>query len=263
MASERSRWRASHDGFKVVAQPPLTLRRAYLASLVEPQELYLETRVKAGATWAMGNAAYGVVHEGALVEFFVADRSAADSLPIFDALLTSSGAQTFLCKSFDAQLMHVALARPATVSSVGLLFRRYVMDPFEVRSSLSFRPATATDVGLILRENDGFFENVAELEAYRLSDGLLTLHRGDELLGCGLMRRVVAERQDYDIGMWIRPRYRRQGFGTHIVSHLKRWLIERRLRPICGCDQENEASRKALEAAGFMSEHRLLQIQPR
>jgi RimJ/RimL family protein N-acetyltransferase len=44
-----------------------------------------------------------------------------------------------------------------------------------------------------------------------------------------------------------------------VASHLKHLCLVRGDRPIAGCDFENIASKKALEAAGFQTQHQLFE----
>lgn len=53
---------------------------------------------------------------------------------------------------------------------------------------------------------------------------------------------------------------RGKGCGSHIAAYLKHHYLRQGLRPICGCSTANIPSYRALTAAGFASEHRILQI---
>jgi hypothetical protein len=69
--------------FAAVSSIPAELRSLYLASLIEPQELYVETRVTAGqaftirldthdpATRSEDTVGYVVVHDDTIVELFM------------------------------------------------------------------------------------------------------------------------------------------------------------------------------------------------
>lgn len=240
--------------------PPETLRRAYLDGLPEPQELYLERLVSAGRTWRCGHFAYAVVNDGQLVEFYVAASHVAQIDDLFDAAMTSSGAAGVLCKSFDAQLLFAALSRPAEVTPVGLLFRRIVDPSFAPREALAFRGGSIDDAAAIAGLDDGFFDGASEIRSYAEAGGLFVLTARGELVGCGIGALVVAGRADIDIGMWVAPNHRGKRYGSYIVAYLKRCYLMRGLRPICGCGATNLASSRALNAAGFASEHRILQI---
>lgn len=240
--------------------PPKTLRQAYLDGLQEPQELYLERLVSAGRTWCYDQVAYAVANHGQLVEFFVAKSHVAEIGTLFDAAMMSSGATRVLCKSFDTQLLFAALSHPAEVTSVGLLFRRMANTSFLPQDALTFRSGSIDDVAAIARLDDGFFDDASEIQSYAEAGGLFVLSTLGEVVGCGIATPVVTGRPDIDVGMWVAPNHRRKGYGSHIVAYLKYHFLTRGLHPICGCDTSNLASYRALNAAGFASEHRLLQI---
>ena len=90
---------------EAVASIPEGLRRAYLASLAEPQELYVEQLVAMGQAYILAIGpeiqGYVIVADGTVVEFHV-DDAGLETLPaIFAAALTESGATRALCKTFD------------------------------------------------------------------------------------------------------------------------------------------------------------------
>lgn len=59
--------------------------------------------------------------------------------------------------------------------------------------------------------------------------------------------------------MLVLSTHRNLGLGTYVASHLKHLCLVRGDRPIAGCDFENIASKKALEAAGFQTQHQLFE----
>ncbi|MGO9674369.1 MAG: GNAT family N-acetyltransferase [Methylocella sp.] len=240
--------------------PPQALRRAYLDGLAEPQELYLERLVAAGKSWRCDEIAYAVASRGQLVEFFVRAEHAADTVALFDAAMEASRASGVLCKSFDRQLLHAALSRLAEAAPIGLLFRRIVDASFAPREALTFRKGDGGDAMAIASRDDGFFDGPDEIQAYAAAGGLFVLSAHGETVGCGVAAPVVAGRADIDIGMWVAPEHRGNGYGTHIAAYLKHRYLSRGQRPICGCGAENAASYRALKAAGFESEHRILEI---
>lgn len=245
---------------KKIAFPPADLRNAYLDSLLEPQELYLEMYVEAGEAWLFDDVAYAVACEGKLVEFYVDPQEAHRVVEIFDAAMRASNASTVLCKSYDVQLLFAALAKPATIRPGGLLFRRIDNASFLPRKDVSFRRATDADAEAIYRFNDGFFQSLEEIRAYASIDGLFVLERDGDVVGCGIGKPVVDGRSEIDIGMLVAEQHRRNGYGGHIIEFLKDHYLRKNMRPICGCSMDNIGSQQAIRNAGFVSEHRLLEI---
>lgn len=246
--------------FVETAAPPETLRQAYLDGLQQPQDLYLERLVSAGRTWCYEQVAYFVANQGQIVEFFVAASHVAMIAALFDAAMVSFGATLVLCKSFDTQLLFAALSGPAEVTSIGLLFRRIANPSFVPQEALKFRSGSIEDVAAIAKLDDGFFDGPSEIRSYAEAGGLFILSTLGDLVGCGIAVPVIPGRRDIDVGMWVAPHHRGKGYGSHIVAYLKHYYLTRGLRPICSCSTANVASYRALMAAGFASEHRILQI---
>ena len=81
-----------------------------------------------------------------------------------------------------------------------------------------------------------------------------------EFVGFGIFQRVIEGRQDFDIGMLVDKKFRRQGYGTFIIQFLTQYCASRGWRSIAGCDIKNTASRKCLESAGYIGRYRLLKF---
>ncbi len=246
--------------FEQIPKPPLDLRNAYLHSLMEPQELYLEMHVEAGKTLWIDNIAYAVRCGKKLVELYVVPAEADRLVEIFSAALVASNATGVLCKSYDTQMLYAALSKSVSVQSGGLLFRRIVDLSFQPRQDVSFRQGTADDADVIFSFNDDFFQSFDEIKSYAASNGLFVLEKDGIAIGCGIGKPVIENRPDIDIGMLVANEHRRNGYGAHIISFLKNHYLEQGLRPICGCSIDNIGSQRALRNAGFVSEHRLLEI---
>jgi len=118
-----------------------------------------------------------------------------------------------------------------------------------------------SDAKEVLSINDGFFNDYAEIIRYVNNNSILGFrNRNDELPGCGILTRIIEGSPAIDIGMLVAPSHRNMGIGTYIANHLKEYCVQRGDIPIAGCDASNIGSSKALMAAGFISEHNLLEI---
>jgi GNAT superfamily N-acetyltransferase len=172
--------------------------------------------------------------------------------------MTASGARSVLCKSFDTRLLVAALSHPTEVTPTALLFRRIADASFAQQDALTFRSGSIDDVAAIARLDDGVFDGVSEIRSYVEAGGLFLLSTHGEFAGCGIATPVITGRTDIDVGMWVAPNHRGKGYGSHIAAYLKHHYLCQ--RPICGCSAANIPSYRALTAAGFASEHRILQI---
>ncbi len=244
-----------------VSRPLHHLRDSYLDNLSEPQELFLESLVASGVTWQYQDIAYAISSGDRLVEFYVSPNHIDCIDEFYSAAMQASKASSAICKSYDSQFLHAALSKPANVKPGGLLFRRIVDTSYQSRSDGLVRAGTTTDIDAVFGINDDFFDSSEEIESYVASDGLFVLEVNSEIVGCGIGKRVFENRKDIDIGMLVASDHRRKGFGTQLVSFLKSHYLKNGLNPICGCGPNNIESRRTLEKAGFVSEHRFLYIR--
>jgi GNAT superfamily N-acetyltransferase len=245
-----------------VDRVPAELRARYLDSLALPQELFVEMLVQAGTAWRVGDDGYAVVHDGRVVELL--PPTSVDDAPeaLLAAVSRRAGAARVLCKSFDRWLLFAALAGPAKVTCEGLMFRRFGDAAPRPVKGTHVRTAGRGDVAAIMNVSDGFFVDGDEVRAYLEQGGVLLLEDvAGALLAVGIFKPVIEGRVDVDVGMVTAPAHRGRGFGTAVVAAVKAACIARGLHPVCGCAADNVASRRALERAGFVAEHRLLTIE--
>ena len=117
--------------------PPHSLRTAYLNSLPEPQELFVENLVKAGTCRAIlrdqREIGYAVIgSDGMLVELYLSEAQLMHLTAAFDVLVETCGVQGVLTKSFDANLLFVALSRSSQPRTLGLMYRSITDEGFVV-----------------------------------------------------------------------------------------------------------------------------------
>lgn len=203
---------------------------------------------------------YAIVDDaGTLLELFYEDAWVSDLDELFRELAAAAAVRSGLCQSFDPNMMALAVAVRARVKPVGILFRTAENPSHAPRSDVAMRPASRTDLKAIVAIDDGFFADEDEIRGYLDIGGLFALEGPRHgIVGCGVAAPVLPDGTDIDIGMLVGPDFRRQGYGTFIVSYLKAHLISNARRPICGCAIENIGSQRAIQKAGFSPDHRLL-----
>lgn len=246
-----------------VAATPAALRRAYLNSLAEPQEYYVETLVQSGRTFLVRERGetigYAVINGETVVEFFLAKHVRTDLDRVLAAVFDETLAVRFLCKTFDPFMLAAAAIQPAVARTEGHLFRTIADPGFVADPAILAVSATHADIDDVLRIHGGFFDSIDEIRSYVSHDGLrLFRARNRGLLGCGVSKRVIADRRDFDIGMVVAPELRGKGLGSYIAAFEKDRCLSAGDRPVCGCAADNIASRRALESAGFRTFHRLI-----
>jgi len=100
----------------------------------------------------------------------------------------------------------------------------------------------------------GYIDSLVEQEQ------LFVLFHNDTLLGIGECRISISQPPYADLGMVVAKNYRKKGLGSFILSKLKQHCYSFNIKPICSCSHDNIASKKAIEKTGFVSKHRILNI---
>lgn len=242
-----------------------TLRIQYLKSLPEFQELYLDLLVASGRYFIIFRAnnaiGYAITNpENTLVEYYITNEVAAKSPSIFQEVLSNLKIDKVWCKSFDFLLLDACLLKFKKHEVIGTLFRDNISSPNFFIGELDVSTAQERDLPLHLQQEDGLYETPEELETFVRQGSVLLFRRDNELTGCGFLIKIHPNWNYYDIGMWVNPSYRNQGFAVQIISYLKNYCLTNHLKPVCGCAFENVASQKTLEKNGFFSKHKLLEF---
>jgi len=153
-----------------------------------------------------------------------------------------------------------------TGAQTGYLFRKREAVSLISPAQFELRRATASDLPYAWEIGQDFYDSPDELEQVYKSDSLWVAFDGGQeaepMVGSGITIAIDGAHQTFDLGMVTCPRQRNKGYGSLIIAGLADRLERAGKRPICGCGPSNSASKAALEKAGFISEHRLVQFTP-
>lgn len=241
----------------------------YLNTLPAAQEFYLEELSWTGFCWLIRDesgteAGYFIQgKDGRLLEFYLHPDFIPRKEEIFRQILTERQVTEAFCKSYDALLL--ACCHTFSISSAifGLQFRDYIPTPvFELEPAITVRLATPQDIPhLITYNGTDLYDSPDELDFNIHRQWMHLFEKGGLLIGCGYLIRTVEGQNYFDIGMWVNPQFRQSGYGTHIISYLKKRCFEHGDIPVCACAVDNLASRKTLEKNGFVSRYCLLDFK--
>lgn len=241
------------------------LRSAYLKSLPVFQELYLELLVEESVCYRIEDygivMGYAAVNKGnILVEYYLKEEFITRNSSILQFILKELAITKVYCKSFDAVLLDSCLLNFKNFEIIGTLFRNYAETPDFYSNDLFVKTADEADLPFLLEQKDGLYETPQELETFVNRRCVLMFFKNDNLIGCGYLIKIHPQWDYYDIGMWVNPDYRKQGFAVKIISYLKHLCIRNGWKPICGCAFDNIASQKTLEKNGFYSKFKLVEF---
>ncbi len=247
------------------------LRAARVASLTALPELFVELNVRQSDVYGIeldGTESDGVIgyltaREKTLTELYVVPEYEAHA----SAILTSAAASLGLTKAWACTFDPLGLAacssgsRPFT--TLGLSFRALHEVALPVPAPLpSERLASATDVERVTEANHPeVFDDPADIALW-VANGWVTLFEFPvDIVGFGLCTPAGPETLACDVGIRVCEPYQRRGLGAWIVQRMAARARDQGLVPTAGCDVGNEASRRTLERAGFVADHRLLEFR--
>ncbi len=83
-----------------------------------------------------------------------------------------------------------------------------------------------------------------------------------ELVATGERRKFDEFQTQYaDLGMIVSAQHRGQGIATKVIKALIANAVAEQLIPMCSTEKTNIGAQRAIEKAGLVSKHRLLQVQ--
>ena len=242
------------------------LRNQYLDKLLEAQELYLELRIRNSRVFVIKShnqpAGYFLIEDDAtLLEYHVTQDNLDRADILLGKITETFSIQKVLCKSFDHTLLSCCVGFQKNVKAIGVLFREQKEKAAHpIPGALTVRLATARDTQKIIGINEEIFERDEEVREYIRKEQIFLFEKDKEIIGFGIFAWVVEGRQEFDIGMLVDRKYRRQGYGEFIIRYLVNHCQKNGWHAICGCAIENIGSRRCLENAGFISRYRLLEF---
>jgi GNAT superfamily N-acetyltransferase len=241
-------------------------REAHFERLGEGPELYLELFLRKATTyhfaWDGRPAGYCIRSEDGLVAELEIHRHVwHDKAEIFSTLIDEIALCGACCFSFDSLLLGLCIQSGWTGTIEGPLFRNLLDEQGPSKQEgRELRPAIPADIETILPYREGVFDTEDECRQWVTRGHVSILERASVFLGIGLLTRVWATRPEHDVGVMVHPDHRGRGHATFILRALKRRCLDHGMRPTAGCAAENVGSSRALQYAGFASQHSLIRF---
>lgn len=244
------------------------MRMNYFYEIKLSQELFLEWGVQNGGQYYriwiddVHEAGYFILNkDGVLIEFYLAQEYLTRKEEVFSKALQTYSIRKVYCKTFDSILLICSQLFSRSAKVVFTVFRDYFNGAnTESDSSIRIRLATEADISRLLSYDSGLYETPDELR-YTVSNRMVYMfEKENSLIGCGYLIKILPDKNYYDIGMWVNPDFRSEGYAAMIISHLKKLCFSHGYIPVCGCRVDNVASRKTLEKTGFISKHAIIEF---
>ena len=132
------------------------------------------------------------------------------------------------------------------------------LKPDQSANDLTYRLAQPADAEAIRAVSGDFLDKHEErIQNRQLHVGL----RGDQLIAIGVIEYSHLLRQHASIGMFTHAAYRQQGIGTLTIRYMRNVCHAEGVTPIAGCWYYNYESKQTLEAAGMITQTRLLRFE--
>ncbi len=255
-------------------------KRAYLTTLTGPLDGYWTGAVIGLAPHFVMEVAgkrvgYFAAKNGRLLQFFVAEPFLPQASALFTEVLAAAKLSSSAVSTVEPTFLALCLDRQTAVSINSYLFHdhRSVDLTLSAYPNALFRSATLADLAQLVQfyqENDEYEdteaieEGAGGHEAYTrelIENGqVFLLIDKAEILGIGEYRLSEMQKPFADLGMITSNRHRKCGIGAFLLAQLKKYCYSQAVKPICSCAFDNIASRKTIEKAGFIVQHRILDI---
>jgi RimJ/RimL family protein N-acetyltransferase len=249
-----------------------SLRADYLRTLVAPVDGMWEGAVIAQAAWW---EIYEDEHQvgffcldadQTLLRFHLLDDYQSRAQAIFRWLVATRHIQRAIAGTNEPAYLSLCLDMQRAITPHSYLFRdSRVAEPEPGLTPDSFAMADREEFAAFAnfyRENvAGTGEWVEPFLRERLARGeLFGLFDRQRIVAAGECIPSPSQPPFADLGMVVAQAERGRGLGTAMLGYLKQHCYALGYRPICSCAADNAASKRAIEKAGFISEHRLVTI---
>ena len=248
------------------------LRDDYLHTLVAPMDGMWERAIIAHATfWEIQDQKqyvgyFCIASNNDLLCFHLVENYQARAQEIFCWIISTYGIQRAIASTIEPLYFSLCLDVQKSITLHSYLFRdsKPVEQPFSLNNGV-FRKAEKNELDDIVRFYQVNTEGSGEwIEAFlhaRLNrEELFVLLDQQTLVATGECIPSQKQPPYADLGMVVAQSYRGRGLGSSMLTQLKKHCYEAGWKPICSCEAANHASKRAIEKAGFISEHRIVRI---
>ena len=186
---------------------------------------------------------------------------------IFDDLLSRNLMDYASVSTGDPLFLSLCMDRNNGVTSHTLLFEdhRTVSPDPALAASTRIIPASFEEEKAILHFYRTNLDVSANFKSFIIQlidlQQLYLIKQADSIIATGECRISRSQPSYADIGMVVAQTHRNRGIGRHVLCQLKQTCRTLNKTPICSTEFDNIASRKAIQAAGFVSRHRILTIR--
>ncbi len=235
----------------------------YIAALSSPIDSYLEDHILASQFYKIvitgqEAGAFAIHANTLLTHFYLMGPARRVGQQTFAQVLQQHSIKSAYVPTCDEFFLSHALDNYAELKKQAYFFAEGDAKLEPLTSELSYRLAELSDAAA-MRAISGDFLDKHEA---RIQNGELYVGtRNDALIAIGVIERSKLLKQHASIGMFTHEAHRQQGIGAQTICYMRGVCHAEGLAPIAGCWYYNHASKKTLEAAGMVTQTRLLRIE--
>lgn len=247
-------------------------RSDYLQTLLAPMDGMWERRIMSHATfWVIQDQERYIGHfcldsSNSLLRFHLTKEYQAQAQEIFQRIIATYELQSAITSTIEPLYFALCLDFQKRVTPQSYLFRDQVR--LQIPTDLlthSLRKAEKGEFKTLVR----FYQENTAGPGEWIEPFLRDHLDREEVFVCFSQHALVAtgecipsqSQPPYaDLGMVVAQTHRGRGLGRSVLLHLKEHCYREGWKPICSCAVDNPASKKAIERAGFLSEHRIVKI---
>lgn len=248
-------------------------RDNYLRTLVAPMDGMWESAVIAYASfWEIqdhgqhaGHFCLDATHT--LLRFHLVESYQARAQEIFAWLLSTCNIQHAIASTLEPFYFSLCLDVQKSLTLHSHLFRasQPIRQAHHPIPGL-FRKAHLSEMHDLLRFYQANTEGPGDwieafLRAHLKREELFLLLDEGALVATGECIPSSSQHPYADLGMVVAQSHRGRGLASAMLLYLKEHCSKAGWKPICSCEATNLASQKAIQKAGFISNHRTVRIQ--
>ena len=247
------------------------LKSEYLSTLSAPLDGMWEAFADMATKWLfllegepVGYAAVNGNRQ--ILQFFL--RKKFEARELFIQLIKEQDVTGAIVPTCDPSTVALALDQQKSVSVNAIMYHMQNMSALEpakfpVGSDFQLVTGGALDQAVEFAHKtlgaseewlSGYFGNLVDREE------LFSLQSNGELIATGECRVSDCQKGIADVGMVVGKSHRRSGIATNVLRALSHHARSKGLRPICSTETNNLGAQKAISRAGFISQHRILEI---
>jgi len=256
--------------------PILELKADYLTSLIAPMDGMWDSGFTLPAPhWKIFHDGilagyYAANDEGGVLQFYLLPAHRKFGRAIWEKIQLQDGLTHAVVSTIDPFFLSLCLETqkgitvhtnmyehrwdviPEHADSSDLVFRP--LKPDELERTIEFQQACLSDEHDLREWLRGYSSNLIN------RGETWVLARGDEWIGMGERRKSDSQNGVTDVGMMVHPDKRGKGWAVYILTLMTTSCVADGRRVICSTTIENIGAQKAIERAGFGSDHRILNV---